>query len=474
MPQPPASMLDQPADGPLGERIFTAGTLRYTKGALWLLFSWLMWNDLCLMLMEQVAPNLVPLLLKDHGASNRDIAFFMSTLTGTFTLWINPVVSTWSDRHRGSAGRRRPFLFFATPFCAIGLGAVPFMPDLFHYLQRFPAFGAFISHHASFGVVAFIGIGFLFYQIFNSVILAIFTYYFWDVVPESVLGRFSAMTKIVGTLTVFIWNFFLFGQSERHMKALFVGVAAFFFIAYMVSLWRVKEGEYPPPPAQSKPGFWTVISSYFRDCYKPYYLWFIVANTVYQVGNLSNSFQIFLFRDQLHLSVDTIGKMKAVPSLLVVLIAYPMGSVVDRLKPARVLIAAVILYGMVNIGGFVFLNGKWTLFAFVGCVATVVCVLQISQSVFIVDFFPREKLGQFASANTLLASITAMIVAPFVGHFLDWIKDYRYALLWSTSFYFLSIPLYLKCYFNWRRLKAFESLAEPAINGPGKVVLVEA
>ena len=73
-----------------GAPFWTAGTLRYTKGALVVLFLWLLGNDLCLMLMEQVAPTLTPLLLKAHGASNRDIALYISTFGGAFTIWINP------------------------------------------------------------------------------------------------------------------------------------------------------------------------------------------------------------------------------------------------------------------------------------------------------------------------------------------------------------------------------------------------
>ena len=35
-------------------KIFSVGTLRYTKAAIFILFFYLLWNDLILMLMEQV------------------------------------------------------------------------------------------------------------------------------------------------------------------------------------------------------------------------------------------------------------------------------------------------------------------------------------------------------------------------------------------------------------------------------------
>ena len=87
------------------------------------------------MLMEQV-PGLVPLLLKAHGASNKQLALYLTTLSGVFTIWINPVVSAWSDRHRGPFGRRRPFLLAATGPCAVLLACIPFAPDALRFMLQ--------------------------------------------------------------------------------------------------------------------------------------------------------------------------------------------------------------------------------------------------------------------------------------------------------------------------------------------------
>jgi MFS family permease len=145
--------------------------------------------------------------------------------------------------------------------------------------------------------------------------------------------------------------------------------------------------------------------------------------------------------------------MRAIPTLVVVLVGYSMGSLVDRLKPGRVMIVSVFLYGLTNIGAFYFLNGKWSLCFFMGLIAVIVCALQISQSVFTVEFFPREKLGQFCSANAMTYNLAAVLSAGSAGIFLDWVKDYRYAFLWSTAFYFMAVPLYIKCYLNWLKVQ---------------------
>ena len=70
-----------------------------------------------------------------------------------------------------------------------------------------------------------------------------------------------------------------------------------------------------------------------------------------------------------------------------------------------------------------------------------------------VEVFPREKLGQFCSANFLMNSFFCFFIAIGVGTFFDWIKNYRYVFLWSAVFQIIAAGCYLKVYFNWRRLK---------------------
>lgn len=66
-------------------------------------------------------------------------------------------------------------------------------------------------------------------------------------VPPEVLGRFSGLVQIVATLGMFVWNYSLFGMAQSHLKGVFVGVAAFFAVMFLMGVWRAKEGEYPPP-----------------------------------------------------------------------------------------------------------------------------------------------------------------------------------------------------------------------------------
>lgn len=440
----PSSTLEQTIDTTTAEvsgKMWSAGTLRYTKGGILMLFFWLAWNDFCFMLMEQV-PSLTPILMKDHGASNKEIAFYMSTLCGVFTLWINPFISTWSDRHRSPFGRRRPFLFFAAPFCALFLAAIPFAPRL----------APILGIGGSSAVIMLIGIAFICFAIFNSVMQSLFSYYFYDVVPVSLLGRFGSVTKIVTTLATFLWNYWFFGLAAKHMEAVYVGIAGFFLVIYMATLWRVKEGEYPPPDERKRSWFGP-IRAYFVECYsQPYYRWIFAASVIYQIGNMSNMYQVFYFRDTLGMSLDTIGKMRSWPSLLIVLLAYPAGALVDRRNPMRVIPPALFVWAGINVGCFFFLRGPISLLICLGLITLIVFVFQVGMGILPVKVFPREKLGQFCSANSVSSAVVGFIIAVPLGMLFDHLKDYRYVFIWSATFEVLAGFMYIKVYRNWKRV----------------------
>ena len=88
------------------------------------------------------------------------------------------------------------------------------------------------------GEVLFLGIAAIGSGLCNAVVLAIFCYYFWDVVPETVLGRFNSVTRIVTVAAGMVWSFFIVGYAEHHAKTVYIGVSLFCLVTYMLSVWR--------------------------------------------------------------------------------------------------------------------------------------------------------------------------------------------------------------------------------------------
>lgn len=436
------------------EKKFTVGTLSYSKHGLWILFFWLMWNDFTITLLEQVT-SLTTVLMKDRGASYTLMSYF-GLVGGLLGMWINPFFSTWSDRLRTKFGRRRPILFFSVPLFAVSLAAIPFMPDLYHFLMRFPSAAFVLGLVPIDGEILFIGVACVINTLLNAVVLAIFSYLYWDVVPEIVLGRFNSIAKIVTVGASLIWSFFIVGHAEHHAKEVYIGVSVFCLGVYLLSLWRVKEGGYPDPQPQSRAGFMGPIKSYFDDCFShSFYLWIFVGTLLFQIGNQGNNFQFFYLRNDLHLDFEATGWINGVGQTVTVvfglLLGYSAGSMIDRLKPIRVIPVCFFFWSIANVVGFFTIHDKISAAVISGVINVNTFIFSVAVAAVTVELFPREKLGQFCSAQAFFHQTTIMVLNPLIiSPLFDYIKFNRLSYLWSATFYFLAGLVYVKVYFNWK------------------------
>ncbi|HEY9155053.1 MAG TPA: MFS transporter [Opitutaceae bacterium] len=421
--------------------------MTYTQGQLYTLFFWLMWNDFSIQMIEQVG-GLTQFLCRGYGASNVELAT-MGSVSGLLTVWLNPVCSVWSDRTRTRWGRRRPFIFLATPFFAFFLMLTPYMPDFYRFVARHPWAARLLDEIPMRGELIFIfGCG-LIASIFNAMVLAIFTYLYWDVVPSAVLGRFNALAKVITMLAGLVWNAFFFGMGEHHMKAVFVGVSIFCLVFYMISSWQVKEGEYPPVDPHVKGGFFAPIRAYCVECFtKPYFLWIFLGFTLYQINNLGTQGKSFYGHYTLGLSLDVLGKIAAVSAAVCIAAAFLLGVATDKFNPVRLQAIAYVFWGIASFASYFFVVGPWT--SLVSAVMTGICATfsGIVTTAITPRIYPTEKLGQYCSASALSQQITCALMGPLLGELLDHTST-RVAYLWSADFLFAAAVIFYRVHLNW-------------------------
>ena len=434
---------------------FTIGTLSYDKRALFVLFFWLMWNDFSFMLGEQLN-SLTRVLMRDRGASYTLITAF-ATIGGLMGMWINPVFSTWSDRFRSPFGRRRPFLIAVAPIAAITIISIPFAPDFYHFLMRFEGMAAILNRIPINGEVLFIGIASIIDGLFNAVLLAIFSYFYWDVVPQSVLGRFNSIARIVTVAAGMVWSFFIVGYAEHHPKEVYIAVSLVCTTIYVVSLIMVKEGEYPPPEPRKSKSVFEPIREYVKDCYsKPYYLWIFVGTLFFQMGNVGSNYAFFYLREDLGMDLGTTGWIQGIGSTVVtafgVLLGYSAGSLIDRVKPIRVIPATFFVWSLLMLISFFVIRDKISAAVMASLIGINGFVFGVALGAVTVQLFPREKLGQFCSAQAFFYQTIIMVLSPLlIAPFFDWLKFNRGAYLWSAFFYFVAALITVKVYFNWKK-----------------------
>jgi MFS family permease len=211
---------------------------------------------------------------------------------------------------------------------------------------------------------------------------------------------------------------------------IFVGLGLVYVVGFTLMCFKVKEGNYPPPPAKAE-NPWAGVSTYLRECYShSYYLWVFLAMALAGLAfGPVNSFSVFYARS-LNVSMDSYGKYLAVTYTCSLLLSYALGSLADRFHPLRVGLAAMIGYGVVVLAGAFFIRDQTTFAIFFVLHGVLSGVYFTGAAALAQKLFPRERFAQFASAAGILGAVFYIVMPTALGAFLDIIgHNYRYTFI---------------------------------------------
>ncbi|HBG26914.1 MAG: hypothetical protein A2Y10_10545 [Planctomycetes bacterium GWF2_41_51] len=433
---------------------FCVGTLCYTRASLVVLFSWLLGGAFIFAIMENVMPLLLPLVLKDNGASNKSVGFIVTGLYMIVNAVANPIISYKSDRYRSRWGRRRPFILLTTPFVVLLLALIPFAPAMTHRLEAIAWIAAFMKNSPITTLVLLSGALVALFQVFNMFVSSVYYYLIVDVVPQAFIARFYGLLYVFCNLGAFVFSYWIFGMAKTHLHEIFVGTAIIYGIIITIMCLKVKEGDYPPPNKKEATGhWWSGIRNYAVQCFgHPFFLIIFIVYSIRIWSNASDVFLVFLYRDQIGLTLDEIGKITAFAQITSVLFVYPAGMLVDRLGSHKSYIAAMTLYCAVKLVAFFLVNNYWSLLICNILWLIPYCLITISVSKWIVDLYPNKQYGQFASAGAMISSIGAALLSILCGQFIDLVNNYRYALLWPVAFQLVGVIGALIIYKKWKAM----------------------
>ena len=196
---------------------------------------------------------------------------------------------------------------------------------------------------------------------------------------------------------------------------------------------------------------------YFFDCYsKSFFLWIFCGSLIYQMGNKANDYVQFYQLNDLNLHLKGVGwaeGMAQTATLIFTLtLGYSAGSLIDRLKPIRLIPIFFFIRTIISLAAFYFVQDKMSAAIFGGMISIIVFLTNVALGAATVQFFPREKIGQFCSAQAFFYQTIGLVVTPLViAPFFDWIHYNRFAYIWLTVFYFCTGLIYTKVYFNWKK-----------------------
>ncbi len=452
------------------------GTLVYTKAGLFTLFGWLLWGDFCFTLMETIWPTIMPLVLKSEGAPNLLIAFTITTIPNLMNFVMNPIISTASDRYRSKRGRRIPFLRWATPFVTLFLILLGFSQNIGRSLHGalVPWFSDLSPTVVILSTITVLIICFRFFELFIG---TVFWYLFNDVVPQAFMGRFLGLFRAIGSLAGALFNFFLFQYAESHTSILFFGVATLYGTAFTLLTWKIKEGNYPPPAPVVKTSIFSWIRIFVKQCLShAIYRRLFVYTAIFSFSGAIGAFSIFMAQS-IGLSLLQIGQVAGVSAFVSTLLMYPMGVLVDRFHPLRVILVAKILVCLAMSAQFVFLFYEFApatafwVYAAVVAVAIPMGAADTAASLpMLMQIFPKDKFGQFCSANAMFSCVGIIVGGLLAGGFLDILKNffgpesmyyYRFVPVWQFVFMFFGIIALLRVIQEWKSLGGQTSYTPP-------------
>jgi MFS family permease len=156
----------------------------------------------------------------------------------------------------------------------------------------------------------------------------------------------------------------------------------------------------------------------------------------------------------LKLDLATIGRMNGWGSAFTVtlglLLGFSFGTLTDRLKPVRMMAPIYAIWGLVKIAGFFFVHDQWTYLGWYGLNGVCGFAVGVAQAAVVIEVFPREKLGQFCSANAITQQLICNGVAILAAKFFDHLQNNRYSFLWQAVFLFIGAMAFLKVQKNWK------------------------
>lgn len=445
----------------------SVGTLHYTAGGLVLLFFWLLMGDFAIYMRERSAIPSVVELLRQQQASATTMSLLVYALPALIGMILGPIASYRSDRHRGPYGRRIPFLIIPTPVGAlamVGVGLSPWLGAHLHTLLGSSSPGQ------NFCVLAIFFVCWTLFECAAIVTLNIFTALINDVVPRGLLGRFYGAFRIISLGAGIIFNYWIFQLTETHLFEIFLGVGLFYGIGFTLMCLMVKEGEYPPPPAEEgeggRPvGFIANAKVYFVECFSHRY--FVVIFIAIMLTRMAfvpfNSFSQW-YADSLGMPKSTYGALTAASYGGSIFLAMFIGWLVDRIGALKMSIATMSLYALATGLGFALTHDAQSFGVFY-VIHTVMAGAYVTASASLpMVLFPRLRFSQFDSAGILIIAIAHASLGLIQGPILDYSgKNYALTILGNCLFSTAAVVSLLLVQRNFKALKG----GEPPLHGAG-------
>jgi MFS family permease len=434
---------DSAVNEPKPRKTWQVGSLTYTAGGLAVVFCWLLWGDFAWAMRDRAVPQVMQLLFKKFGASDMVTGLIFTSLPAALGIIVGPIVSYKSDRLRTRWGRRIPFLIVPVPFMVLSMVGLAYCPWLGERLNH--SLGSW-SPGFNWSVVIWMGICWTLFEVCSMATLGIYGALINDVVPQVIIGRFYGLFRAISLVAGMLLFFNLKENAETHSAWIFLGIGALYGVGFTMMCLKVKEGEYPPAPTTSDgPKFLSAVITYFKDGFgNPYYLWYFAAIVLASLSILPFNLYSLFYAKSIGMEMTRFWDCLGLTYIFSLVLSYPLGSLADRFHPLRVGIAMLAAYAVAMACGGMLVRDPSTFAVALVAHGVLAGSLITATSSLGQRLLPRDKFAEIGSAGGIIGAVSAMLLAPILGKFLDYTHhEYRYTFFVSAILTLMALGAFL-------------------------------
>lgn len=380
---------------------------------------------------ERISSDVVPLFI-NRFTDSAFLIYIVWSLNPLFNIINQPYVGWKGDRIWTRYGRRIPFILVGVPLTALFLILVPYSTGL-----PAPFFWAF----------AFI----FWYQFFNDVAWGAYQPLYGEVIPPKQRGFVSGIQQIFGALSAFFCLAFGLGvlmSNKDKIPPLFkllpdsiweplfnlpnvlpsfmtgfkgvFGLGAVLFVVCLIPLClMVKEKKPAVIPEKSRFRLLGYYKEIFRSKqYVTLVALMIVLNLITTCIMSTN--QLFA-RNALGLAASDAGFIIALDPLVVLLLAFPVGMLSDKIGRRKV-IALSLIFTVITCSCALMATSSHWLVAIVllwGIARTLQFVAFVP---LIIDYIAPDRMGTFLGGTTQTRGIAVFLMGPLNGLIVDFFR----------------------------------------------------
>jgi len=168
----------------------------------------------------------------------------------------------------------------------------------------------------------------------------------------------------------------------------------------------------------------------------------------------------------LGLSLQEFGEVKGWTYAVQLPVFFAVGFLADRFHPLRVSIAGMALTSVSYFCCFLFVDGRQSLLGWWTVNQAAIAIFLGAALAMGPRLFPRERFGQFISANLMFGMAGLIFAPPLVGWALQRIGDYRYVFLFCGVLTGLSLAALIVVHSMWMKLGGDASYVPPDPSRP--------